>query len=168
MKSHIETERKYIIMKPTAKVLTAQDGYTASDIEQIYLNSDAGVTHRIRKRTYADRVEYTETLKVRISAASSVEEEREITADEYGALKANIRKGSRPVIKTRHTFVFLGQLFEIDVYPEWSRTAIMETELESEDTAAVMPDFIKIVKEVTGNKGYSNASMSKTFPKEQA
>ena len=42
----------------------------------------------------------------------------------------------------------------------------METELESRDTEVLMPDFLSIVREVTGNKLYSNASMARSFPKE--
>jgi len=42
----------------------------------------------------------------------------------------------------------------------------METELPSEDTNTDIPPFIKIIKEVTGIKAYSNASMSRAFPNE--
>ena len=97
---------------------------------------------------------------------SAVEEEREITEAEFDELKKKIKTGTRPVIKTRHTFEYYGQVFEIDVYPSWKCTAIMETELDSDKKIVKMPPFIKIIKEVTGAPGYSNAAMSKSFPKE--
>ena len=59
-----------------------------------------------------------------------------------------------------------GQLFEIDVYPAWKNTAIMETELDDREREVEIPTFIEIIREVTGYKAYSNASMSKSFPKE--
>lgn len=166
MTGHIETERKYIIRLPDFSVLEAQPDYTVSDIEQIYLNSDEGVTHRVRVRKYKDKIEYTETRKVRIDRLSAVEEEREISEDEFSRISKNIKEGTRPVIKRRHTFRYFGQLFEIDVYPSWKCTAIMETELDSDRQIVKMPPFIKIIREVTGVKGYSNAAMSRSFPAE--
>ena len=55
---------------------------------------------------------------------------------------------------------------EIDVYPEWKSTCIMEIELESEDEVPSLPDFIRVVKEVTADRRFSNHSMSKSFPEE--
>ena len=92
--------------------------------------------------------------------------EREISSDEFDSLALTSLSDRKPIHKTRHTFTYKKQLFEIDIYPEWQKTAIMETELDSTDREVEFPDFIKIVQEVTGNKKYSNAGMSKEFPKE--
>lgn len=164
--SHVETERKYIIVKPSAEDFLSSAEYASSEIEQIYLESESGITHRVRRREYIDRVEYTETQKIRISPVSSIEDEREIGVEEYTALSKEIKNGTRPIRKCRHTFVYRSQLFEIDFYPEWQHCAIMETELGGDDERAEMPPFIKIIKEVTGERAYSNASMSRVFPPE--
>ena len=166
MNDHIEIERKYVISMPDVCAMQSEEGYTSSDIVQIYLTSAPHVTHRVRSRTKGGVTKYTETKKVRISGMSAYEDEREITESEFLTLRENIAEGTTPVIKTRHTFLFAGQLFEIDVYPNWRTTAIMETELPSEDTVVEIPSFIKIIKEVTGIKAYSNASMSRNFPEE--
>lgn len=166
MKDHIETERKFIISKPDIDVLRAQPEYTSSDIVQIYLVSSPRVTHRIRSRTYLGKTVYTETTKMRISGMSAYEDEREITEAEFVSLSEQIDPDTTPIVKTRHTFVLGGQLFEIDVYPNWQTSAIMETELEGEDTAVQIPEFISMIKEVTGIRAYSNASMARVFPTE--
>ena len=166
MKDHIETERKFIISKPDIDVLRAQPEYTSSDIVQIYLMSSPRVTHRIRSRTCLGKTVYTETTKMRISGMSAYEDEREITEAEFVSLSEQIDPDTTPIVKTRHTFVLGGQLFEIDVYPNWQTSAIMETELEGEDTAVQIPEFISMIKEVTGIRAYSNASMSRVFPTE--
>ena len=44
----------------------------------------------------------------------------------------------------------------------------METELESREEEVEFPSFIEILREVTGDKAYSNAAMSRTFPAEIA
>ena len=163
---NVEIERKYIIEKPNLKLLSGMDGYTSSEIEQVYLDSPTGITHRIRRRTYSDREEYTETKKVRIDKSSSYEDERAITAEEYNVLLQKRAEGSIPLKKVRHTFKYSGQIFELDFYPYWTHTCIMETELPTRDTVVDMPPFIRIVREVTGEREYSNASMSRKFPKE--
>ena len=166
MNDHIEIERKYVISMPDICAMQSEEGYTSSDIEQIYLKSSPRVTHRVRCRTKGGVTKYTETKKMRISGMSAIEDEREITENEFESLRESIDPDTTPIIKTRHTFVYRGQLFEIDIYPGWKSCAIMETELPSEDTEVEIPSFINIIKEVTGIKAYSNASMSRVFPKE--
>jgi len=165
-KNTIEIERKYIIQMPNVSLFCGLSGFTESDITQIYLSAERGKTRRVRRRAGALGVEYTETVKERIDGMSAHESEREITENEYIRLSSEIAEGTKPICKKRYTFLYLGQLFEIDVYPEWKRTAIMETELDSREACPRMPEFIKIVREVTGIRAYSNASMSKEFPAE--
>ena len=164
---NLEIERKYVIEKPLPERMRECGGYTSSDIVQIYLTSPLGITHRVRSRSFPDgRTLYYETRKIRIDKMSSHELEREIEREEFDVLAEKIAAGSRPIVKTRHTFDYLGQTFEIDVYPEWQNTAIMETELSSREREVQMPEFIKILREVTGIKAYSNAAMSRKFPDE--
>ena len=162
----IEIERKYIIRMPRIESLAPMEGYGSDRIVQTYLESPKGVTHRVRSREGTLGTRYYETKKERIDAMSSVESEREIEREEYEALLSKIAVGTSPITKTRHSFTYLGQLFEIDVYPEWQRTAILETELRAREAAPAFPPFIEVVREVTGNVGYSNAAMARSFPGE--
>ena len=166
MSTPVEIERKYVIRMPDISIMRAQTGYTVSEIHQTYLTSHAGVTHRVRMRVFPDKIVYTETKKVRIDAMSAYEDEREISEDEYLELIGCIAPDTHTLTKSRHTFTSYGQTFEVDIYPEWTRTCILETELSSRDETVTMPDFISVVKEVTGDKKYSNASMSREFPVE--
>ena len=151
---------------PNIATLASQENYTVSNILQIYLPAEQGETRRVRRRSYPDRTIFIETKKLRLDNMSSTEIEREISEEEFNALSHTILAETRPIEKTRHTFLYLGQTFEIDVYPQWKRSAIMETELQSRETEVKMPQFIRIIREVTGNKAYSNAAMSRAFPKE--
>jgi CYTH domain-containing protein len=162
----LEIERKYIIKKVGADVLYSLSDYTVSEILQIYLDSDVGVTHRIRRRKYKDITVYTETEKLRIDKMSAVEREREISESEFLSLSEKIKQGTRPINKRRHTFEYGGHIFEIDEYPEWKRTAILETELEEREETVDFPDFIEVLAEVTGDGSYSNAGMAREFPRE--
>ena len=155
----LEIERKLIIKIPDEKLLSGLDGYTESKIEQIYLSAHPPFSsHRVRRREYSDgRVLFFETAKRRVGA---------ISAEEYEALATGIEEGTRPVRKIRKTFPFCGKVFEIDIYPEWNSTCIMEVELLSENETVAFPPFVEIVCEVSGKGEYSNHAMSKKFPPE--
>lgn len=162
----IETERKFLIKFPEAEALAEASG---SEIEQIYLsmgeNSEFD-NERIRKRIFTDRTVYTHTGKKRISDMSAVEDEREITREEYEKLSAKKEDGAYVLTKKRYVLPYRGFDFEIDVYPFWSDRAVMEVELPGEDTKFEIPPMISIVKEVTGDKRYSNHALSHGVPNE--
>lgn len=162
----IETERKFVIKKPDMKTLEMQSNFTSSKITQIYI-TDSDKTHRIRKRIWKNgEVEYTENTKQRISPMSSIESEKEIDEKEFERLSQFIEIGSHPVLKTRVTFEFISKTFEIDIYPEWERSSVLEVELDREDEEIIFPEFVKIIKEVTGKSEFSNHRMAYEFPTE--
>ena len=162
----VEIERKYIIRMPKIDDMKKCDGYSESEILQIYVESPVGITHRVRRRTTREKTVYTETKKIRIDKMSSYEDEREIKIEEFEQLAARRKAETLPINKTRYAFYYKDQLFEVDIYPEWKRSCIMETELSSREVTVEFPTFIKLIREVTGDKAYSNASMSKRFPEE--
>ena len=165
--SHIETERKLIILKPDEAELLSQSCFTESRILQIYLENPT-VTHRVRRREYSGgRVEYTENKKKRISTLSAIEEEREISENEFLSLSGNIEKGASPLRKIRRTFSLGGFVYELDYYEKWEKSCIMEVELPRESEELIIPPFIRVLRDVTGDKRYSNHSMSHSFPKEE-
>ena len=161
-----EIERKYIIKLPDIERLRLEKGFSESEIIQIYLDAPRGVTHRVRKRVRGGCAVYTETKKTRIDKMSVVEDEREISEEDYLRLSKNIKGGTTPVIKKRYTAGYNGKILEIDVYPNWKKTCIMEIELEDREEEISLPEYIELVMEVTGDFAYSNASMAKSFPLE--
>ena len=166
MKNNTEIERKFIIALPDLKMLSRLEGYDKSEIEQTYLESPPHVTHRVRARRRANSVVFTETKKVRIDKMSAYEDEREIGVSEYRERLENIKDGTRTLYKTRHVFAYADHMIEIDVYPEWRETAVMEIELSSRDEKIELPAYTRVIREVTGMREYSNAAMSERFPDE--
>ena len=162
----VETERKFLIDMPDITLLCRQRGYQKSKIEQVYLRDAKGVTHRIRKRRTGRKTVYTETIKTRLSPMSAIEEEKEITAEEYEKLRQTRDKKRRIVYKTRYLFYIGDQSYEIDVYPQKNRSCILETELPSEDCEVEIPDFLRVIREVTGDRRYTNASLAKELPED--
>ncbi len=161
----IETERKFLIRLPSDALLCAQPGCEKSEITQTYLLNPAAV-ERVRKRVYTDRVVYTHTLKRRISAMSALEQERDITRAEYDALLERRDPMRREILKTRYAIPHGRFVAEVDVYPFWRRQAVLEIELPSEDAACGIPEYLSLIREVTGDRSYSNNRLSLKVPEE--
>ncbi len=154
----IEIERKCIIEMPSEEFLSQG---TVKHIIQTYLTAPAGENRRVRRSECGDKVVFTETVKRRISAMSCFEDEREIGEAEYEACLQDARSDSLPVEKTRYVVPYAGHLLEIDVYPFWQDHAILEVELESEETPLTLPPEITVVREVTGEGMYKNTNIAK-------
>lgn len=168
MNPGIEIERKYVIKLPDIEKLRAMPDYTVSDISQTYLmTSEDGVSERVRRRTWAGDTRFYHTVKRRIDDLSCKEDEREIAYEEYASLIRRRDEHTRTLEKTRYTFSFGGLTVEIDKYAGWERIAMLEVELPSRDVTPMLPDFIDVVFEATGNFAFSNASLAKRFPSEK-
>ena len=54
----------------------------------------------------------------------------------------------------------------MDVYPFWERTAILETELSDPTHHAEIPPFLTVIREVTGERAYTNRNLARRIPPE--
>lgn len=157
----LEIERKYLIRFPDISVLCKQDGYSLSDISQLYLESNKEhCTMRIRKRCTDSSCKYILTYKKHITGMVREEYEEEISEDEYKRLKLNRKNGFSEIEKKRICFLYSGKLFELDIFPFWSDRAFLEIELTSENEEFQLPPFIQIIKEVTDDSRYTNYSLA--------
>ena len=165
---HCEIELKYLIRYPDAALLQAQPGCEVWQIVQTYLkDGEGGQTRRVRRIAVDGRVEYYRTFKRHLSALSSEEDEGRIDEAAYERYLLE-RDGSRaPVRKTRYRVPFRGHVLEFDVYPFWKDRAIMEIELEREDEVPQIPDYVGIIRDVTGEKAYKNRQLAKRVPMEE-
>lgn len=161
-----EIERKYLIEMPDDALLMQQPGAEKSAIVQTYLTSPAGVTERVRRRDYGNRVVCYHTIKKRLSAMSAFEDESIVDEREYNSLLTRADKSKTPIIKTRYAIPHAGHVAEIDVYPFWKHQAVLEIELESENTVVPFPAYLTLIREVTGDHAYSNNKLSVNVPEE--
>ncbi len=163
----VEIERKYLIEMPDLSVLSGLPGCVVSSIEQTYLPDPApGVTERIRLRRFPDRVEYTHTVKIRLSEVEAREEEETVDETVYRDLYSRRDPTLQTVKKNRYAFPVGKQIYEVDVYPFWERTAILETELPDASLHAAIPPCLTVIREVTGESAYTNRNLARRIPPE--
>ena len=166
MPKNLEIERKFLIAMPDEGELARQDGARCDEILQTYLLSEDGVTARVRARRGEGGTVYTATEKRRLSDLTAVEDEREVTEAEYRALLLRRDGALTPIEKRRYAIPYGGHTLEIDVYPFWQKQAVLEVELPSEDTPLALPPFIRVIREVSGDRRYKNVSLARSIPAE--
>ena len=160
--SGMEIERKFLIRYPDKAFL--ESAYSTTEIVQTYLSAPKGVSERVRKRWDAEQCKYYHTEKIHISDMTRIEKEREIGEAEYLELLTRADSERKPIEKMRCCIDYRGQIFEIDLYPFYTDRAIMEIELASETQEIVFPPEVEIIREVTSDKRYTNASMARSIP----
>ena len=158
----LEIERKFLIEYPDVKWLELQPNCRKVDIIQTYLIAPEGEELRVRQRGENGSYIYFKTCKRRVSDVARVEVEERLSQDEYLRLLMEAVPDLRPIRKTRYCLTYDNQYFEIDVYPFWDDRAIVEIELREENEAIRFPKQLRVLREVTQDERYKNASLAKT------
>lgn len=159
----LEIEKKFLIKMPDLNWIIQNTNVKVAKISQTYLGlKKDGFGERVRKMTIDNVTKYYYTSKKSLSNMTRIEIENEIPKKKYYEYMA--RKGKRATLyKVRYIISMNDLVYEIDVYPFWKETAILEIELEDEKQKYVIPDFIELIGDVTGNRDYSNSSLVNKF-----
>ena len=156
-----EIERKFLIEYPDIKWLESIPNCQRIEIIQTYLKSDNDDEVRVRQRGIDGHYIYFQTTKRKVSDIKRVEIERRLSESEYIRLLMNADTTRRQIRKDRYCLTYENQYFEIDVYPFWNDKAIAEIELSDENADIKFPKQNKVIKEVTDDESYKNASLAK-------
>jgi len=160
----LEIERKFLIRFPDLQALETLCSKKAK-ISQTYLCSGPGKTRRIRRSESFGKTDcgvchyYTE--KEKISNITRIEREREITKDTYDQLMEEADPEAQTIHKTRYYLPSGDLCFEVDVFPEWKDRAFCEVELEDEAGTFEIPECLELIREVTDDPRYTNASLAR-------
>lgn len=170
MGEKLEIERKYLIEFPVSWSALADLLDNVVDIKRIsqtYLNKgESGQSARVRKSVdglSGDKdIVYTYNKKQKVDEATHKEFEEEISKSQYEKYLKDADKERKEVSKTRFVFNYKDQIFELDIFKgQLKGLAILEIELEDKNDKVTLPPFLQVIKEVTGDKKYSNYSLSK-------
>jgi len=166
----LEKERRYLIQLPLSwvgkfKVFTshrkkiyqtyiAGTGHTNTRVRAI-MNYDFG-----RDKNYAP-ITYTQTTKQFITDGVNKETEHALAQWEYRNKLEHADKTKHRITKTRYILNFDQREFELDVFEDQLLgLAILEIELEDMMETVLLPPYLKVIKEVTNDKWYSNINLA--------
>ena len=156
-----EIERKFLIEYPDLAWLGKLPNCQRVEIIQTYLTAPAGEETRVRQRGCDGHYVYMQTTKKKVTDVKRVEVERRLSQAEYLRLLMDADPACRPIRKDRYCLTYENQYFEIDVYPFWDHQAIVEIELTDENTQIRFPAQLKVIREVTDDPAFKNASLAR-------
>jgi CYTH domain-containing protein len=158
----IEIERKFLLHDiPDDRDLLSCRA-EALEIEQWYLKVADGFEERIRCTSTNQETIYHHTYLMSHSAGVREVQERAIDRDEYDLLRSACDPCRVKVVKRRLRFVFETQVFELDIIlsPPSRSCFILELQIESESQEITLPNFVRVAREVTGERAYTNADIA--------
>jgi CYTH domain-containing protein len=166
MYENLEKERRFLIEIPLKwygkfKVLTADK----HKIYQTYLAEEGIENSRVRNTMYyscgAHKISYTYTRKEFISPGVNREREIYLTQSEYRAKLVLADQSKHIITKTRYYLPFDKLKFELDVFEgRLLGLAILEIELYDMAQIILLPPYLKVIKEITGDKEYANINLA--------
>jgi CYTH domain-containing protein len=162
-----EIERKYLIRYPDVEMLLANPQCVHKSMVQMYLLTNRpGETKRIRKVVQDGKTTCYYTHKKRLTSLKRIEEEREISSEEFEQYAMQSDPMLSPIMKDRYCIYEDEVCYEIDVFPFWGRQAYLEIELTSEEQQVTIPDYIEVIREVSDDPAYSNRALAACIPAE--
>ncbi len=158
----LEIERKFLIEYPDVSCFEKYKDVEKAEITQIYFDLGDEKKLRVREWKGERNTFYYLTKKKKITDMIRIEEEREISEKEYHDMPRS--KGAsnlRIISKTRYSFPYEGHIIEVDVFPFWNDKAFAEVELEDPDEEVKLPPELKVIRDVSEEKEYTNYSMAR-------
>ena len=128
---------------------------------QTYLRSGSDEEIRVRQRGSEGSYIYYKTIKRNISGVKRLVIEERLSKEKYLELLMQADPAYRPIRKTRYCLTYDNQSFEIDIYPFWDHQATAEIEIADENEEVRLPDFLKVIREVTDDDAYANRSLAR-------
>lgn len=156
----LEKEDKFLIEPVDLAKIPVQ--WFESQIAQDYLVSTiSGEERRVRARSDCKSTSYYYTVKRAVSSGVRIEEEKMITRREYEILLTLRDSGKTTINKRRICFFWREQFFEIDFFGDAHvGLVLMEVERTDRTPELELPDFIRVIRNVTGESRYSNSALA--------
>jgi CYTH domain-containing protein/predicted ATPase len=154
-----EIERKFLVAMPDLAALEKLPGCRRVEIEQAYLPTTNDEKLRIRKWVENDQAIFYKTRRRRLNGRRLEVEER-LTPRGYTELIEEAGPALQILRKTRYSFSYDGQLFQLDLYPFWQDQAVVKLEQNEENAEVRLPAELKLIREVTGERPYKDYALA--------
>lgn len=170
MTTKLEIERKFLVKLPRSWSDLAEMFDDIVDVKRIvqqYLTPKNGEpASRVRKTVEGlggdtKTVYHYNQKKPTGDTGVHEETEREISEKEYQKYLKDASPSKCAVEKTRFVFNWHDQVFELDLFKGHLKgLAILEIELDDKDAKVELPPFLRVIKEVTKDKRFTNFALA--------
>ena len=155
------SKRKYLIEMPDSASLKEKFGASSVEMMQTYLvNSNPNVEKRIRQQKNGEDYLYFYTEKRIGDDGTRWVTERPISEKQYVNYLMECDAKLHPVLKQKFSFTYEGHRIDIDIYPFSEDKAVLFAYGIKPDDTPVLPESVKIIREVTGDPEYKNRRLA--------
>jgi CYTH domain-containing protein len=170
MVTQLEKERKFLVKLPKSWADLGslfEDLVDVKRITQTYLKPEPGEQAARVRKTVEGLDGHTKTVfhynQKEPTGETGVhkETERQISEKEYEKYLKKANSDKVAVEKTRFVINYQDQTFELDLFKgPLKGLAIMEIELKEMDETVELPPFLRVIKEVTKDKRFTNFALA--------
>ena len=160
----VEKFNKYLI-EVDDEVLAkfAQEAnYSTSHIVQHYLRSENGYERRVRSRQSDDTVMYTYSEANYLNTNERIKTDSVITERQYKDYLHQADKDLNVLDKMRYSFIDDDLFYKLDVFNFDTTKGILSIDVPSDGRPIRIPDYVKVIKDVTGDINYKNYYLAKS------
>ncbi len=160
----VERYSKYLIEVDDALLerFAEEDNYSCSHIIQHYLTMDNGYERRIRARYRGEDVLYSYSEAKYLSSNERIKTDRVITKRQYSDYKRDIDENIGVTDKMRYSFIRDGLFYKLDVFDFDKTKGLISISDTAEGERAVLPEYVTVIKDVTGDSDYKNYYLAKS------
>jgi len=161
--SSSEQFKKYLVEvdEQILSKVKAEADYSTVHILQNYLISTSGMERRIRKRDRNGSILYYYSEASVISTNERIKTDRILSERQYYEYMQDVDKSLNDIDKIRHSFIYDNHFFKLDIFDFDTTKGLLSVQLP-EDSEVKLPDYFKVVKEVTNNNAYKNYYLAKS------
>jgi len=153
-----ESYKKYLIEVDDI-LLDKLKEFHSLDIFQSYLTSNS-IQRRLRKKGMKDDWVYTYAETKYLENNERIKKEKMISQKEYIDMSSEINIQLHSISKRRCNFVYDFQYFTIDIFSFLDNKAIMDVQVTDKNSTIEIPNYIKVIKDISFDKNYQNYNIS--------
>lgn len=135
--------------------IKAEQNYSNVRIEQYYLTSPKGIERRIRKRVRNGNELYSYSEAKYMSTNERIKSDKILSSRQYFDYYNEIDQNLKPINKERFSFIKNDLFYKLDIF-DFDKTRGLLSVQVGEGQNVVLPEYVKVIKEVTNDSNYKN------------
>lgn len=153
----VEKFSKYLVEvdEDTINKIKTEQNLSNVHIEQYYLISSNGTERRIRKRIRNGNELYSYSEAKYLSNNERIKSDKVLSSRQYFDYNSEIDHNLKPINKDRYSFIKDGLFYKLDIF-DFDKTKGLLSVQVAEGQNVMLPDYVKVIKEVTNDSSYKN------------
>ncbi|MDO4378166.1 MAG: AAA family ATPase [Erysipelotrichia bacterium] len=160
----IEVFKKYLVElnDEVLEKVKGEKNISCVHILQHYLKSTPPMEKRIRRREKDGNTLYYYSEATMLTANKRIKRDRIISERQYIDYSLEIDPQLKMIDKERYGFIYNNHFFKLDVFSFDKSKALLSVQVPTENEKIIVPDYFRIIKDVTDNPDYKNYYLAKS------